>query len=342
MKIGIMGARADSRGLAYQTEAFAKWLVPDRVYGIDMTVDKLSPYATDWSGFIERSGTHDLTVSPFSRLNEKDIRSWLRGLDVVIGAETFYAHDFCNWARQEGVRTILQINPEFAAWWQNGCTDPKPDVFITPTTWLLDKMPGAIHLPFPVDREVFPFRLREQAKHFVHIAGHQAMSDRAGTRTLFAVFSRHRDTHFTIRSQSRFPWSSTILRQVNIEQSADLDPPQLYADADVILLPRRYGGQSMVANEALSSGCPVIMIDRAPENTWPGVITVRGVKKRQLRTKGGVFDVWEGSHTDISTKITQLSKDPDSVVRFSRLADSYAESISWDRLLPDYMRLLRG
>lgn len=339
MKIGLFGARADSRGLAYQTQAFAKWLKPYRIYGIDMTADSLSPYPCDWTPYYD---CLDFRINRFSQLRDEDILDWLEGLDVVIGAETFYHDFFVDLARKQGVKTVLQVNPEFVGWWDpRGAHLPRPDVILAPTTWRIDDMPGAIHLPFPVDRELFPFRLRTQANHFVHIAGHRAAADRAGTRSIVSHLPRLRDYKVTIRTQSSLGFDGPALRKANLEQVNFEDPRDLYEDADVILLPRRYGGNCLVANEALSCGCPVVMLNREPEKTWGGVVTVHARRRGVFRTKCGQIPLDEAAAGSLSIMVAKLAESPQLVEKLSNEADAYAESISWDRLLGKYFDILK-
>src|SRR5688572_19923812 len=132
-RIGLWGARADSRGLAAQMRGFADHLKPTKVMGIDMTADDLSPYPCNWRAY----EGHDLSTVAYSALNERIIRRWLKGLDVVLGAETFYRDEFADIARQMGVATVLQVNPEFARYWRWPQL-PRPDVFIAPTTWRME------------------------------------------------------------------------------------------------------------------------------------------------------------------------------------------------------------
>lgn len=344
MKIGYFGARADERGLARQSQGFCKHLQPTRVFGIDMTADDLSPYPVDWSVYTRMNTSADLTVRRYTELDADEVYSWLRGLDVVIGAETFYRDEFYDMAKKAGVRTVLQINPEFSAWWGIGVNDPRPDVFINPTIWRMEHMAEVHHLPFPVDREVFAFRQRNEAKRFVHVAGHAAMGDRAGTRLCLSLLPRSRgnlDFEFIIRSQSPLQWTGRGYVTA-IEQENKPDPRDLYADADVMVLPRRYGGQCLTVNEALSCGVPVIMLDRTPENTWPGVITVPARRKGRLRTKGGHIDMFDTNQMHLWQTIKDLVENPELVKRHSLEADRYAHSISWDVLLPVYQDFLQA
>lgn len=344
MKLGVFGVRADNRGLAYQTQAFVKWLNPLRVFGLDLTADDMSPYPCDWSPFEDE----DITIRTFKSFTEEDVRTWLRGLDVVVGAETFYRYEFPVWAKEEGVRTILQINPEFAPWFNKGKNLPRPDVLVNPTIWMSDRLPGVHHLPLPVDRQRFPFRQRIQARRFVHVAGHKAMADRAGTQMLLTGLqnlSQKADITLVVRSQSKLHFHSPAFQRQNVilETLTNFpDPTQLYVDADIVIHARRYGGNSLVINEALSMGCPVIVLDRDPERNWGGTIPTSCYKQRPIRTQGGFIDTFSAFRGALPAMMNKLYYDPEWVAEESQAANEYAESISWERMLPVYMDVLRA
>lgn len=339
MRIGLFGARADSRGLAYQTQAYAKHLPFDKVFGIDMTADNLSPYECDWFAF---PSDCPIQIARYSELTDELMREWLSGLDVVLGAETFYRDEFVTIAREMGVVTVLAVNPEFVPWWNEKVPSPKPDVLINPTIWRMDAIPNAIHLPFPVDRELFPFRLRTEANHFVHVAGHKAAADRAGTRIVLGELARMkaRGINVTIRTQSDFGWTTPAMSRATIEKDI-ANPADLYRDADVLLQPRRYGGNSLVHNEALSCGIPIISIDRVPENTWGGVACTPARTRGHLRTKAGQLQILDSRPGYLGKWMTDLRADPSMVERLSQQANEYAESISWPVMRPKYLQLLK-
>lgn len=336
LKIGLLGCRGDSRGLHYQMQSFANWLDPDRCYGFDLTEDGLSPYPCRWDGY------GDITVVRHSKRNEDEIRRWMRGLDVIFGCETFYSDEVPTWAREEGVKTVLQVNPEFSPWGQRGGANlPKPDVLVNPTTWRMDQIPDAVHLPFPVDRLEFPFRLRTHANRFVHVAGHTAMGDRAGTRIVLGSLARLRTIDIVIRTQSGIGMSSPGMRGV-IQEGNVATPQELYADADVVIILRRYGGNSLTIQEALSVGCPVIALDREPENTWGGVTTIPSRSRGNLRSKGGIIPIYDASPAKLYEAIRLFIADPMLVERMSYAANEHSRTISWDAMLPIYETFFRA
>lgn len=346
LRLGGFGFRSDSRGLAAQTQSFAKWLPFDRVWGMDMYAEDLSPYENNWSPYIDSDA--ELTISTRSAINETDVKQWMKGLDVIIGAETFYTDPFCDWARDMGVRTVLQINPEFQVWHLPDAPrlikPSRPDVLIAPTTWLLDQMPGVVHLPFPVDRTLFPFSVRKSAEHFVHPAGHRAIQDRAGTRLVFAAARYTPKTRITIRSQSELGLDSRRNRtpELNVEIANLPDSRDLYRDADVVVLPRRYGGQLLTVNEALSCGVPVVMLDREPERNWGGVVTIPSRVRKTMRTHFGALEWSDGAPQSLARAMDELRAHPERVEELSHVADEYAETISWDVLHNRYMDLFNS
>lgn len=342
-----MGARADSRGLHYQTLDYARHLPVQRVYGIDMTQDDLSPYPVEWGHY--ESLPIDLTVNRYSQLDEQEIRQWLRGLDVVIGAETYYADEFPVWAAEEGVKTVMMSNREFTPWfqgaerWHRHGLPPKPDVLAMPTTWMMDTIdhPHVVHLPMGVDRLAFPFNVRTKANRFVHVAGHKAASDRAGTRIVFAMLGRNPGLDIVIRSQSETGFS-VPRGKGTVEVGNVGDRRELIHDADVVLLPRRYGGNSLIHQEALSSGIPVISLDREPENQWGGVITVPSRARQKLRTKGGLIPINDAHPSHLLQAMTTLANDPAKVEELSYAANEHARTIDWDRLEGVYVDLFNS
>lgn len=339
IRCGVFGGRGDARGLAYQTQAYVKHLDVERTYCIDMTSDNLSPYENDFRPFTDHCD--EVTINRYSQLDEREIRTWMRGLDVILGAETFYVEAIPNWAREEGVKTALVINPEFSSWHLPNNQVPRPDVFINPTTWRSDEYPDAFHVPMPVDREDFPFRLRTEAVRFVHVAGHAAAADRAGTRIVIGAIPRLTGTNIIIRSQSLLGRSSPIFSG-KVQEGNLPSRNGLYDDADVVVIPRRYGGNHLTYNEAASSGCPIICLNRAPENSWGGSVTITSRARSKLRTKGGHIPVFDGANSHLVQAIQKLKSDPARVERLSLEADRYAESISWTRLRPLYEDFLKA
>lgn len=311
-----------------------------------MTVDNLSPYECQWGPY--ESLPIDLTVNRYSNIDEKSARRWMKGLDIVFGAETLYRDEFPVWARKEGVRTVVHCNREFTPWITNPAdrrhvAPPPPDVIALPTPWLMDTVdhPYVVHLPMGVDRLAFPFNVRTHANRFVHVAGHRAASDRAGTRIVFAMLGRNPGLDIVVRSQSETGFS-VPRGKGKVEVGNVGDRRELIRDADVVLLPRRYGGNSLIHQEALSSGIPVISLDRDPENQWGGVMTVPSRARQKLRTKGGLIPISDAHPSHLLQAMTTLANDPARVEELSYQANEHARSIDWVNLEAVYMDLFKS
>lgn len=329
MRLGLFGARGDKRGLAIQSAAFARHMSPDKILGIDLDN---SPYPNDWKDF---NGARVVTRH---ELTKGFIERWFRDVDAVWFAETGYSDDTFPVAK-ESAHTFLHANPEFYHW------DKPTHVLANPTIWHLEHMEGAIHFPFPVDTQKHKFTHRTEAKRFVHVVGHPAAHDRAGTfLVLHALRFLRAPVEIVIRT--RQPLNVKRYRpnpptQLTVIEGDTEDSTELY-DGDVLLLPRRYGGQCLPINEAMASGLPVIALDRKPENTWlPRQSVVRANRWGRFRTQGGQVNVYTTHANLIAEKVTELHNDPELVASLSLQARQYAESISWERLKGEFAGLLR-
>ena len=114
----------------------------------------------------------------------------------------------------------------------------------------------------------------------------------------------------------------------------------LYQTGDILVLPRKYGGNCLVLNEALAAGMPVIMPDIEPNNhilpkEWlvPAFITGHF----EPRTPVEIYD------TDIAMLRQKIDwfKQQD-ITELSRQASAIADTISWTTLKPKYIEVLKG
>lgn len=327
MRLGLFGARGDKRGLATLTADFARNMAPDKILGIEVPG---SPYPNDWSGF------EDIEVVPMSELSGSLITEWLSDVDAVYFAETGYHEETFNIAWNMA-RTFLHAMPEFYPW------DRPTDVVANPTTWLLDRMPGSIHFPCPIDTVRFPFTLREEARVFLHVVGHPAMKDRNGTRiVLDALPYLDESVEIVIRSRQELRGPQKPSRaKVRVEIGDFPDNADLYAGADVLILPRRYGGLSLPMQEAASLGMPVVTLDREPERGFiHDEMRIPATHHRTIRTQGGPIDVSAGKCDQLAGKMLELARNPALVAEMSKRMRDWAESISWEVLRPQFRELL--
>ena len=331
MRLGLL-VRDDNTGLGYQTRAYYKHLKPHKTIVID-----LSPL----NGNKQNSWYPDaLTLKGIPHDNQLD--DILSDIDVLLTAETPYNLNLYKRARELGVKTVCVENPEF----YDHIVYPQyelPDLIILPSVWLEDyirehaesKGTKVIQLHHPVDLEEFPYRERTSAFP-IHIAGKPAANDRNGTYDFMnacpegIVTTQSEELAHQIRSRYRH---STVYTGIE-------DAQFIYKLGDIMVLPRKYGGNCLPLNEALASGMPVIMTDISPNNHllppewlvpthYSGQFAPRFTIQLHQAEKPALYEKIEWFKTvDMAEQ--------------SRKAYEIAKTISWDALLPKYMEALES
>lgn len=330
MKVGLI-ARCDDRGLGNMTWEFYRHVKPER------TLVVREPVA-ERQGFVQHPERYDdaTVVEWFEReFDEAVVRPWLSGLDVVYSAETFYDERFVEWCRELNVRTVLHAMPEFYK--------PEllpPDVVWTPTSWRLSTLPaGARVVPVPVAAERFKPVMRERANVFLHVVGHRAALDRAGTTTFLRAL-RHVRTALNVRIVTQDDNGPRLRNggsrhHIEYVTRSALDYWQLYDNADVLVAPRRYGGLSLPWNEACAAGLALVLPDVEPNRSWPSLL-VPAVEHGYLRTSGGEVVVHDVTPLDLAAKLDLLAAQPERVSELSLQSMRWATNYSWESLLPLY------
>lgn len=329
MKLGVI-ARSEDRGLGNQTLEVCRHLAPERVLLIDPGIDGR------FEQHPERYAEFDTTVmrwEPGYVLDERKARAWLDGLDVVYTAETAYDDRLPAWAADLGCRVVIHANPEQlsplraqqmadAAWW---CATP----------WRLEHLPaGTRVVPLPVaERPTSP--TAATALRVLHVAGWPTAGDRNGTK-LVAEAVRHirSDCDVIIRGQHRDvrrirPGAA----RVTVEHGSVVDYWQLYADADVLLMPRRFGGLCMPAQEAMHAGLAVVMPDCSPNEVWPGPRLPARVSAH-VHTPGGALPLHDVDPLEVAALVDELAHAPELVANLQREATAWAAANTWDALRP--------
>ncbi len=329
-KIGLI-VRADETGLGYQTLAYYKHLKPHKVLLVDISSYNGNKQHYDWY-----PGAQICKGMP----NRLHFNEFLEDVDVVLTAETPYNYELYSMARERNIKTACVYNYEFFDWFAYP-EHPHPDILIAPSMWNFDiidkwaKDKGVKHvyLHHPVDREDFPFIERTTKKIF-HIAGKPAAHDRNGTWDYLAadpqgkVITQNDDLAWHIRRKYRM---SNVFTGVS-------DPSHMYQMGDVLAFPRKYGGNCLPLNEALSSGIPVIMPDIVPNNVilppeW--LVPARVVDKFKPRTE---IDIYQCDPDALHGKIEWFKKC--DIAAESRKADQIAETISWSTLKDFWIKVL--
>jgi glycosyltransferase involved in cell wall biosynthesis len=334
MKIGLFGARADDRGLGRLTHDFHTHMRPARTLVIDM-----GPHA---HGFIQHLDRYsDAVVVPFNggRLDDTMMRRFFTGLDVAIFYETAYDHRAYDAARAAGCRTVLVTMPEF----HRHATEtlPHPDGVWAPTSWRLDTLPaGTRVVPVPVAIDpVVTHQRRDGLLRVLHVAGHRTSGDRNGTIAfLRAIRALRRNVAVRIISQDRRLPSVQLPRRmpIAVKLGGIDDYRRLYDGADVLVMPRRYGGLCLPVQEALGAGLGVVMTDCEPNlTTWP-VAPVRSEPGTTIRTPGGPVTLHDPDPADLVAVIERLADNPAEVDALKGRARTWAATHTWDALAPLY------
>lgn len=267
MRVGLI-ARSDRTGLGNQTRNLARMIRPDEIMLID---------STSFNGNAQHPeiyGQYNVTtIQGFP--DEAQVRTWLKGLDVAITCEVFYNMNFVDIAKQMGVKTINQFNWEFADYLRNPYLT-LPDKLVSPSKWHFDearrRWGNVEYLPTPVFvddyTEVKEHNIaRDGRKRFLHIMGRAAMNDRNGTNDLIEAMRYSReDFELVIKAQVGDVVNKYNDSRITILHDDPDNEVDLYRGFDVMVLPRRYGGQCLPMTEALCAGMPVIMTDVSPNN----------------------------------------------------------------------------
>lgn len=347
MRIGLI-ARADNAGLGAQTWEFYRHMQPSKTVVVDMSRETRMPWYPD-------RYTGSPVVSLHGWLSNEDlIAEFLQDLDVVYTAETPYNWAVFRIARRMGVKTVLHANYEFLDYAVEDNLPPCDELWMS-SLWNYDRVPyqswdipGCRYVPTPVDRQRCQLRRPpedERASVFLHICGQETILDRNGTEAVLGAIPRvqSRDVQFLF-------WSPRHIHNY-VEHQAWHDPRvkfwhhnvedywRLYDQGDVLLLPRRYGGQSLQMQEALSSGFPVISTDVDPQ-TWflPEDWRISCRHQQQFRAKTYV-ECYQPSVQELAEKIDWFATRP--LLPESEKADKIAESLSWDLWSEKYREIMK-
>lgn len=345
MRLGLI-ARADNTGLGNQTYQFYRHMKPSKTLVVDIS------HLNGNQQFLDRYPDAQV-IHGFPK--SADIEAFLQDLDVVFVAESPYNYWLYERARQLGVKTAVQYNYEFFDWYSHPQL-PTPDLLIAPSRWHYEKVEEFaqsrhikhVYLHCPVDREQLPFVEKQQAKKFLHIAGKPAAFDRNGTETVIdAIKHVTEDVEIHITVQSGTFLEDWIRRgegnpKLHFYDTTGIDDyTRLYKDMDVLLLPRRYGGNCLPLNEALSTGMPVIMPDIDPNNKWLPPNWLTPAQKIGEFKPRMIVDIYGVNPMLLAEKIDELARDHEFVHQ-SRIADALAKQIDWEAMAPMYLKELEA
>lgn len=358
MKLGLI-ARADNSGLGMQTWEFYNHMRPAKTLVVDMSAHNGNRQ------YPERYPTDAVFKQGIPTVG--DIDEFLEGLDCVFVAEAPYNYYLYHRAKELGIKTAVQYNYEFLDWFKY-THFPTPDMLIAPSKWNYDivdawaKERGIQHvyLHCPVNRNKLPFRERDCYKTFLHVVGRAAAHDRNGTTTVIkaakylrsnAIIKLHFQGEQGIGHQVTHTlgdYQQILAREGNngnivLEQHEYDNYQDIYKDADALLLPRRYGGNCLPMNEAVSCGMPVLMPDIVPNNTFldrTWLMPAKVIGQFEPRT---IIDIYDVDPVDLARKIDEFANmPPEQAKAHSQIANVLAEKIDWDEMKRAYLDALEG
>jgi hypothetical protein len=239
MRLGIIG-RANDRGLGIQSLAAWRNLPFERA--LVVTDDNWR-----WPEYPERYEDGRWVrsmevVRPTWDYDEELTREFLEGLDLVFTVEGFHTWEVCDWAREMGVKTLVQGNPEFFK--HRRVSLPEPDAWTWPTNWLLEQIPDGWIVPVPIAGDCWAKPGDPDAERLtvLHVAGHRALGDRNGTDAFY-------DSLRLIRSEvdirvvgqdGQLPEPYRLKNNLNLDARplGVVDRWELYDGAHLVVLPR--------------------------------------------------------------------------------------------------------
>lgn len=337
MKVGLI-ARGEDRGLGIMCWEAYRHLQPDTTLLVDM--------GTLGGGFpmhADRYPDAELVAFDGVGFPEDQVRAWVAGLDVVLTCETAYDWRLPDWCAAAGTKLVVHVMPEF----YRPQTGHLPVTWWNPTTWRMAALPeGARHVPVPVALDRWATvanggQRREGPLRVLHVAGHKAMADRNGTVLLaIALQACRQPMEVTIVTQdANLPARHARLQpgvSVHTTTGGVADYWQLYADHDVLAMPRRYGGLCLPVQEAMAAGLAVVMSDAEPQRTdWP-VLPVKAHQGRLVNTPCGGLPLANTNPAALAAVLDRLAADPDEVALQQLRSQAWAHAHSWEALLPLY------
>lgn len=339
MKLGLI-ARADNGGLGAQTWEAWRHLRPERTLLIDMAEHGRGECQPD-----RFRGDFGLVYIVRGYPEDRHVEKFVDGLDAVFTCETFYSPRFVRLAKRHGVRCVAQCNPElYDAHHLAGAH------VVLPTSWEAERVPGAEVLPVPIglDRFAGERRQRTEARVFYHPTA-PAMLDRNGSLLVRQAlpFVKSQVTVIIRGAEGLHGFASSrqITDTVQLVELPNTPEPYWAAyppDADVLLLPRRYGGLCLPMQETAALGLPTITTALAPQVDYPHAWYVPAERPSPVDMKGGRFDVWNADPRLLAAMIDELAARPDLVADLSEAALEWSAALAWEHHQDAYGEVLAG
>lgn len=353
MRVGTV-CYAHNRGLGYLAKAFYDHGLVTDVFVIR---HPNIPHREDWYPGKPRT--------PIGRPDVAALKAFCAEQDVMFFWETPFVWELVEHCCDVGVKTVLSpmyecfpkahhhpfdlyvcpslLDMEYFAEGGTFAGGTRPDWFGTQGVYHDGCFGGqALFLPIPVEQ---PWKLRTEARHFVHNGGYLGMRGREGTTLLIDALKYVKsDLKLTIRVQENVkePWLSRAKSNPRVTYVAETVPyEELYATADVAVAPQKFNGCSLPLQEAFASGLCVCSTDRFPMNTWlprGPLIPVAGYQRAAI---GGAYLEFDEAQLDPRAIAATLDRLYGTCIEsYSLEGRRWAEANSWAVLGPQYREAL--
>lgn len=333
MRIGLLAYSTDT-GLGNQTYEFYKHMKPAKTLLVDLS--SLNGMETHHDRFPDAQIVQGIP--------DCNAMQWLvEGVDLIFVCETPLNYCLMEKAKAAGVPVVLQYNYEFLDYLQRPNLIP-PAVLAAPSWWnkedvIARNIAPVVDLTVPVNDERIRPREITVCRKMMHIAGKQAHMDRNGTLAFiqaaekcgnkfqYVIYAQQLDER-TRRAIERASVDIQLIE--NLENYEDM-----YAEGDVLVLPRRYGGLCLPMNEALAAGIPVIMPDISPnDQRLPKQWLVKANKADQFMART-MIDVYSVDPNFLAFKMCEFADE--TFMRWSNQeAIELGKGISWKQQKPIY------
>lgn len=333
MRIGLI-ARADNTGLGMLSWEFFTNLRESitKVVIVDCGAFKIFP---------ERFKIQNLQMKTQGELGIRFWEEFLREIDILLAIETPY-----NWiaflmAKHAKVKTVLI--PMF-----EGSAKPLefyPSLIACPSTLDYESFrgePSRLELiPLPVNRQRIKYKKRTRAITFLHNVGHGGLHGRTGTTELLDTIPivKNKEINFIINSQVSLDYTKDSRLKVNVNNIENYW--DLWNEGDVFILPAKFGMISMPVQEALAAGMLVLTADIPPFKGWlPDSWLIPHEVGRDV--KFSRRDILYVDFHPLSIAQIVVRWAGKNIEKESEQANKLAESISWEKLKPRWMKLFES
>lgn len=335
-RIGLI-ARDDAGGIAAQSIDFAKHLTPEATLVIQLG-DKGRGHTTynKWpnplylqTAFGSKSWLTDSAV----------VSHFVNQVDVILTIETFYGPLVHEVAQRAGTKTVRYVNPEL---YRPELCDQE----VLPSEWETHRFPQAEIILQGVDAPKRNIKLRSDLKTVLHQAA-PAMLDRNGTNIFLDALSL---TTYPLKVIIHGPLDGiqkhminqlTNKHDIHVMHGQKENRWDIYqTDIDLLIYPRRYGGNSLTLLEAAACGIPILTTNCPPQNQWlktDSMLHVEHVKSQQFI--GGKYQIYNTNPQQLATNIDKLYENPLKLQQLSYDSLQFSAMRSWNIITPQWHHL---